>query len=85
MTSEDVAAQQSAIMYSVELGMTPKQTIEKMSSTQQYSSVNRQVVHKWHQKFSTEWEESGAQGRSTDGANKRLCPTLSGATGDVKF
>ena len=26
--------------------MTPKQTIEKMSSTQQYSSVNRQVLYK---------------------------------------
>ena len=50
--------------------MTPKQNIEKMSSTlsQQYSSVDRQVVYKWHQRFSTEWEESGAKRRSTDGA-----------------
>ena len=31
MTSDDVAAHLSAIMYSVEHGMTPKQTIERMS------------------------------------------------------
>ena len=48
--------------------MTPKQNAEKMSSTQQYSSVDRQVVYIWHQRFSTEWEESGAKRRSTDGA-----------------
>ena len=48
--------------------MTPKQNIEKMGSTQQYSSVDRQVVYKLHQRFSTEWEESGAKRRSTDGA-----------------
>ena len=74
MTSDDVAAHLSAIMYYWELmyywehGMTQKQTIEKISLTQQYSSVNRQVVYKWHQRFSTEWEESGAKRRSTDGA-----------------
>ena len=43
MTSNDVAAHLSSSKYSVEHGMTPKQTIEKMSSTQQFSSVNRQV------------------------------------------
>ena len=48
--------------------MTTKQTIEKMSSTQQYSSVDRQVVYKWHRRFSTEWEESGAKRGSNDGA-----------------
>ena len=48
--------------------MTPKQNIEKMSSTQQYSSVDRQVMFKWHQRFSTEWEESGAKRRSTEEA-----------------
>ena len=68
MTSDDVAAHLSAIKYSVEHGMTPKQTIEKMSSTQQYSFVNRLVVYKWHRRFSTEWEESGVEKRSTDGA-----------------
>ena len=67
MTSDDVAAHLSAIKYSVKHGMTPKQTIEKMSLTQQYSSMNRQVVYKWHHSFSTELEESGAK-RSTDGA-----------------
>ena len=46
VTSDDVAAHLSAIMYSVEHGMAPKQTNEKMSSTQQYSSVDRQVVYK---------------------------------------
>ena len=45
MTSDDVATHLSAIMYSVEHGMTPKQTIEKMSLTKQYSSVDRQVVY----------------------------------------
>ena len=68
VTSEDVAAHLSASMYYWEHGMTPKQTIEKMSSTQQYSSVDRQVVYKWHRRFSTEWEESGAKRRSNDGA-----------------
>ena len=48
--------------------MTPKQTIEMISSTQQYSSVNRQIVYKWNRRFSTEWEESGAENRATDGA-----------------
>ena len=53
MTSDDVAAHLSAIMYSVEHGMTLKQTIEKMSSTQQYSSVDWQVVykHRYHTVF----------------------------------
>ena len=68
MTSDDVAAHMSAFMYSVEHGMTPKQTIEKISSTQQSSSVDRQVVYKWYRRFSTELEESGAKRRSTDGA-----------------
>ena len=63
MTSDDVAAHLSAIKYTVEHGMTPKQMIEKMSSAQQYSSVNRQVVYKWNRRFSTEWEESGAKKR----------------------
>ena len=66
MTSDDVAAHLSAIMYSLEHGMTPKQTIEKMSSTQQYSSVNRLFLYKWHRRFSKEWEESGVKRRSTD-------------------
>ena len=74
MTSDDVAAHLSAIMYSVEHGTTPKQTIEKMSSTQQYSSVNRQVVYKWHRRFSTELEESGAKRRSTDGGELKDSP-----------
>ena len=68
MTSDNVAAHLSAIKYSVEHGMTPKQTTEKVSSTQQYNSVNRQVVYKWHPRFSTEWEESGALKRSTERA-----------------
>ena len=66
--SDDVAAHLSAIMYSVVHGMTPKHMIEKISLTQQYMSMNRQVAYKWHQRFSTEWEESGAKRRSTDGA-----------------
>ena len=61
MTSDDVAAHLFAIMYSVEHEMTPKQKIEKMSSTQQYSSVNRHVVYKLYRRVSTEWEESGAK------------------------
>ena len=74
MKSDDVAAHLSAIMYSVEHGMTQKQTIEKMCSTKQYSSVNRQVVYKWHRRFSTEWEESGAKRRSTNGAELKDSP-----------
>ena len=66
MTSDDVAAHLSALNYSVEHEMTPKQTIEKMSSTQQYSSVNRQVVYKWHRRFPTELEENGAKTMSAD-------------------
>ena len=46
--SADLAAHVSAIKYPVEHGITPKQTIETMSSTQKYSSVNRQVVYKRH-------------------------------------
>ena len=88
MTSDDVAAHLSAIMYSVEHGMTPKQMIEKMSSTQQYSSVNRLFVYKWHRRFSKEWEESGVKRRSTDRGeledSPKPCTTLSGATGDVR-
>ena len=68
MTSDDVAAQLLATVYSVEHGMTPKQKIEKMNSTQQYSSVNWHAVYKWYRRVSTEWEESGAKKRSTDGA-----------------
>ena len=54
--------------------MTSKQMIEKMSSTQQYSSVDRQVVYKWQRRFSTEWEESGAKRRSTNGAEYKDSP-----------
>ena len=68
VSSDDVAAHLSAIKYSVEHGMTSKQTIEKMSSTEQYSSVNGQVMYKWHQRFLTQWEESCPKKRSTDGA-----------------
>ena len=66
--------------------MTTNQTIQKLSSTQ-YSSVNRQVLYKWHRKFSTELEESGAKkGQQTEQIKgfSRLCPMLSGATGDVR-
>ena len=73
MTSDDIAAHLSAIMY----GMTPKQTIEKMSLTQQYSSLDRQVVYKWHRRFSTAWEESDAKRRSTDGAECKDFPDRS--------
>ena len=68
VTSDGVAAHLSAIKYSVKHGTTPKQTIEKMSLAQQYSSVDRQVVYKWHRRFSTEYEEGGAKKRSTHGA-----------------
>ena len=84
MTFDDVAAHLFAIKYSVEHGMTPKQPIEKMSSTQQYSSLNRQVGYKWHQKTSTEWEESGAKKVNRRKGFSRPCPTLSGATGDFR-
>ena len=52
--------------------MTPKQTIEKMSSTLQYSSVNRQVVYKWYRRFSTEWEDSGAKNSQPTELNKMI-------------
>ena len=74
MLSDDVAALLYAIMYYWDHGMTPKRTIEKMSWTQQYSSLDRQVVYKWHQRFSTEWEESRAKRRSTDGAEQKDSP-----------
>ena len=76
VTSDDVAAHLSAIKYSVEHGMTPKQTIEKMSSTQQYSSVNRQVSYKWHRRFSMEWEESGTKKGQPTELNKRILQTV---------
>ena len=41
MKSDGVAAHLSAIKYSVEHRMTPKQTFEKMRLAQQNSSVNR--------------------------------------------
>ena len=45
MTSDNIAAHLSAIMYSVVHGMTPKQTIEKISLTQQYRSMNRSRIN----------------------------------------
>ena len=86
MTSDDVAPT-CLPLYSVEDGMTPKQTIEKMSSTQQYSSVIRQVVYKWHRRFSMQREESGAKKGQPMKLNKRILQTLpyvTGATGDVR-
>ena len=74
--SDDVAAHLPTILYSVEHGMTPKQKIEKMSSTQQYSFVNRHVVYKWHQRVSTEWEESGAKKGQPTEQNKRILQTV---------
>ena len=87
MTSDDVAAHLSAIKYSVGHGMTPKQTIEKMSSTQQYSSMNRQVVYNGIEDF--QWNGKivalkKVNRRSCLKGFSRLCPTLSGATGDFR-
>ena len=65
--SDNVAALLSAIMYSVELGMTQNKRLERGVRLNS-SSVDRQVMYKWHPRFSTEWEESGAKRRSTDGA-----------------
>ena len=77
VTSDDVAAHRSVIKYSVGRGMTPKETIEKMSSTQQFCYVNRQLVYKWHRRFSTGCEESGAKkGRPTE-LNKKILQTVS--------
>ena len=59
-TSDNAAAQWYIIKYCVECEVPPKQTIEEMSSTQQYSSVNMQLVHKWHLRFSKGREETGA-------------------------
>ena len=66
-TSDNVAAQRYAIKYCAECKMTPKQTIEEMSSTQQFSSVNKQLVHKWHRRFSMGWKRL-ALNRTTDEA-----------------
>ena len=58
---DDIMAHQSIFKNCVERGMKPKQMIEKMSSTQQFSFVNRQVEYEWHRIFSTEWEDSLAK------------------------
>ena len=76
MTSNDVVAELSANKYSVKHGMTPKQTIEGMNLTQQYSSINRQVVYKWHRRFSTEWKESGAKKGHPTELNKGILQTV---------
>ena len=68
--------------------MTPKQTIERMSSTQQYSSVDSQVVYKWHRRFQRNGKRVALkEGQTTELNQKdsqRQYPTLSGATGDVR-
>ena len=53
-TSDIVAAHWYVIKYCVECEMTPKQTMKEMSLTQQFSSVNKQLVHKWHRRF--QWD-----------------------------
>ena len=64
-TSDNVAAHRYVIKYCVEREMTPKQTMKEMSSTQQFSSVNKQLVHKWHQRF--QWDgKTLALKRTTD-------------------
>ena len=60
-TSDNVVAHRYVIKYCVEREMTPKQTMKKMSSTQQFSSMNKQLVHKCHRRFSMGWEEIGAK------------------------
>ena len=54
--SDNVAAHRYVIKYRVEREMTPKQTMKEMSLTQQFSSVNKQLVHtcKWHRRF--QWD-----------------------------
>ena len=53
-TSDNVAAHLYVIKYCVEREMTPNQTLKEMSSAQQFSSVNKQLVHKWHRGF--QWD-----------------------------
>ena len=73
---DDVAAHLLAIIYSVAHGMTPKQKVEKMSSTQQKSSVNMHVVYKWYRRVSMEWGESGAKKGQPTELNKRILQTV---------
>ena len=64
-TSDNVAAHLYVIKYCVEREMTQNQTMKEMSSAQQFSSVNKQLVHKWHRRF--QWDgKRWALKRTTD-------------------
>ena len=64
-TSDNVAANRFVIKYCVEREMTPKQMMKEMSLTQQFSSVNKKLVHKWHRRF--QWDGKRlALNRTTD-------------------
>ena len=43
-----------------------------MNSTKQYNAVSRELIYKWHQRYSTGWEESGVKKGRPKELNKIL-------------
>ena len=62
-TLDNATARRTVINFCVEGGMTPIQTLKQMQSTDRYKSVSKQLVYKWHGRFSNGLTDSSPRGR----------------------
>ena len=62
-TLDDATARRTVINFCVEGGMTPIQTLKQMQSTDRYKNVSKQLVYKWHGRFSNGLTDSSPRGR----------------------
>ena len=62
-TLDDLTARRTVINFCVEGGMTPIQTLKQMQSTDRYKNVSKQLVYKWHGRFSNGLTDSSPRGR----------------------
>ena len=63
-TFDDATARRTVINFCVEGGMTPIQTLKQMQCTDKYKNVSKQLVYKWHGRFSDGWTDNAPRGRT---------------------
>lgn len=58
VTSPNSAAQESATVFGVSLGMTTIETYKKMKTVLKYKNISRALVYKRHYRLSDSWMEA---------------------------
>ena len=71
-TFDDSTARRTVMNLCVECGMTPKQTLKQMQSTDSYKNVSKQPVYKLHGRFRNGRTDSSPRGRPPPKDKKQI-------------